>query len=429
MSAVATLGAGIFTARLANGLSILAWPDAAIPNVALYIFYRCGSRNERAGLTGLSHFFEHMMFNGTRAHGHMQFDVIMERAGGRNNAYTTQDVTVYQDWFPREALETIFELEADRMHGLALDPHVVESERGVVLAERHSMIESNNQALLDERLWATAFTTHPYHWPVIGWMEDISTWRAEDLEAYYRTYYSPGNALLVAAGDFDREALVPLAERTFGRIAASPSPPAVDVTEPPQEAERRVELTLPSHLVSYSAAWHIPGARHPDYFALRVLESILLTGHSSRLYNRLVHRERAAISVGGGFDLTVDPTLFIVNCEMRDGVSAERGEALLWEEIARLAGEGPSPAELAKVKRQRLAEHFRGMKTISGRAGIIGTSEVFFGDYTYALRSPAAFEAVSAEDVVRVARRVFTTENRTTAVLVRAGDGDAEASA
>src|SRR5262245_31850798 len=108
MNAVAMLGAGIFTARLANGLSILAWPDAAIPNVALYIFYRCGSRNERAGLTGLSHFFEHMMFNGTRAHGHGQFDVIMERAGGRNNAYTTQDVTVYQDWFPREALETIF---------------------------------------------------------------------------------------------------------------------------------------------------------------------------------------------------------------------------------------------------------------------------------------------------------------------------------
>ncbi len=411
-------------ARLTNGLSILAWPDRAIPNVAIYLFYRAGSRNERPGLTGLSHFFEHMMFNGTRAHGHMQFDVIMERAGGRNNAYTTQDVTVYQDWFPREAIETVFDLEADRMQGLALDPDVVESERGVVLAERHSMVESSNQALLDERLWEAAFTTHSYRWPVIGWMDDIASWSPADLERYYRTYYSPANALLVVAGDFDADALVPLAERTFGRVAAGTPPPAVGVTEPPQDCERRVSLTLPSHLATFSAAWHIPSARDADFFALRVVESLLLTGHSSRLYNRLVHRERAAISVAGGFDLTVDPTLFSVSCEMREGETTERGEAMLYEEIARLASDGPSPDELAKAKRQRLADHYRGMKTMSGRAGTIGSCEVFFGDFSVAFRSPAAFDAISADDVMRVASSIFTVKNRTVATLVPATEDE-----
>lgn len=420
---MASLDAPVRTARLANGLSILAWPDRAIPNVALYLFYRAGSRNERPGLTGLSHFFEHMMFNGTRAHGHMQFDVIMERAGGRNNAYTTQDITVYQDWFPRDAIETVFELEADRMQGLALDPEVVESERGVVLAERHSMVESSNQALLDERLWEAAYTAHSYRWPVIGWMADIASWRPADLESYYRTYYSPGNALLVVAGDFDAGALVPLAERTFGRVAAGTPPPAVSVIEPPQASERRVALTLPAHLANFSAAWHIGRARDADFFTLRIIESLLLTGHSSRLYNRLVHRERAAISVAGGFDLTIDPTLFTVSCEMREGEATARGEALLYEEIARLASEGPSAGELAKAKRQRLADHYRGMKTISGRAGVIGSCEVFFGDFAQAFRSPAAFGAVTIEDVRRVASRVFTPENRTVATLVPAGDG------
>jgi zinc protease len=404
--------------RLANGLSILVEPDASIPNVALYLFYRVGSRNERPGATGLSHFFEHMMFNGTRRHGPKAFDRIMESAGGRNNAYTSQNLTVYQDWFPREAIETVLELESDRMAGLAIDPAVVESERAVVAAERRATTESDNHALLEERLWEAAFTAHPYRWPVIGWMADIAAWRVEDLVAFYRTYYTPSNALLVLVGDVDAERAMALAERTFGALPAAPPPPPVDSPEPPQRAERRVELARPAQLAAFAAGWRVPPARHPDAYPLRLLESLLLTGQSSRLYRRLVDRERAALSVSGGFDVAFDPTLFVIACEMREGESPARGETLLAEEIEAVAARGPSDEELAKARRIRLAEAYRGLKTISGRAHDLGLAEIFLGDFRELFRVEEVYAAVSPDDVRRVARTYFEPSGRSVATLV-----------
>src|SRR5215468_7880141 len=165
------------THQLKNGMKILVQEDHSIPSVALYIFYRIGSRNERPGTTGLSHFFEYMMFNGAKKYGPGDFDRVMEAAGGRNNAYTSNDVTVYQDWFPSSTLELIFDLEADRIQNLSFDPKVIESERGVVASERRSSIDNNNFGILYEQLWAAAFTAHPYQWPVLGWMVDIQNWK------------------------------------------------------------------------------------------------------------------------------------------------------------------------------------------------------------------------------------------------------------
>ena len=169
------------THTLKNGMKILVQRDSSIPNVALYIFYRVGSRNERPGTTGLSHFFEHMMFNGAKKYGPGQFDQVMEAAGGRNNAYTSNDVTVYQDWFPRSGLELIFEMEADRIEHLNLDPKIIESERGVVSSERRTSIDADNLGVLYEQLWATA-SRAPVQWPVVGWMVDIENWTMEDLQ-------------------------------------------------------------------------------------------------------------------------------------------------------------------------------------------------------------------------------------------------------
>src|SRR5262245_37731236 len=166
----------IKTHTLKNGMKILLQEDHSIPSVALYIFYRIGSRNERPGTTGLSHFFEHMMFNGSQKFGPKEFDNIMEANGGSNNAYTNSDVTVYQDWFPRTALETIFDLEADRIQNLTLEEKMIESERGVVASERRTSVDASNFGLLSEQLEATAYTAHPYQWPVIGWMVDIENW-------------------------------------------------------------------------------------------------------------------------------------------------------------------------------------------------------------------------------------------------------------
>src|SRR5512140_2181960 len=183
--------AEVKTTTLANGMKILVQEDHSIPNVALYTFYRIGSRNERVGTTGISHFFEHMMFNGAKKYGFGQFDKTMEAQGGSNNAYTSQDVTAYQDWFPASMLPLIFDLEADRIRDLSFDPKIVESERGVVASERRSSVDNNNFGILREQLWAAAFTAHPYHWPVVGWMTDIENWKMEDLKRHFAMGYSP----------------------------------------------------------------------------------------------------------------------------------------------------------------------------------------------------------------------------------------------
>src|SRR5499433_61570 len=189
------------THTLNNGMKVLVQPDHSIPNVALYVFYRIGSRNERPGTTGLSHFFEHMMFNGAKKYGPKQFDQVMEAAGGSNNAYTSNDVTVYQDWFPRSALETIFDLEADRIQNLSFDPKMIASEREVVASERRTSVDNSNLGILDEQLSAAAFTAHPYQWPVIGWMVDIENWKMDDLKRHFELGYSPANATMVVTGD------------------------------------------------------------------------------------------------------------------------------------------------------------------------------------------------------------------------------------
>ncbi len=204
------------THQLTNGMKMLMVEDHAIPNVALYLFHRVGSRNERTGITGLSQFFEHMMFNGARKYGPGMFDRVMEDNGGANNAYTTEDLTVYEDWFPSPALPLIFDLEADRTAWLSFDPKMVESERGVVANERRLSVENNNESLLSEQLLAAAFTAHPYHWPVVGWMVDIRNWKREDLIEYYKTYYAPNNCEMVIAGDIHPEQVIELARRYSG---------------------------------------------------------------------------------------------------------------------------------------------------------------------------------------------------------------------
>src|SRR5438128_210176 len=179
----------VATKTLKNGMKVLVQTDHSIPSVALYIFYKIGSRNERPGTTGLSHFFEHMMFNGAKKYGPKQFDEVMEAAGGSNNAYTSNDVTAYQDWFPRSALETIFDLEGDRIQNLNFDEKMIESERGVVASERRTSVDNSNLGILYEQLAATAYTAHPYQWPVIGWMVDIENWTMEDLKHHFDIGY------------------------------------------------------------------------------------------------------------------------------------------------------------------------------------------------------------------------------------------------
>src|SRR5262245_45505636 len=294
------------THTLKNGMKIIVEEDRSIPNVALYIFYRIGSRNERPGTTGLSHFFEHMMFNGAKKYGPKQFDQVMEAAGGSNNAYTSRDVTVYQDWFPSSSLELIFDLEADRIQNLSFDPKMIESERGVVASERRTSVDANNFGILSEQLWATAYVAHPYQWPVLGWMVDIENWKMDDLKRHFAMGYSPSNATMVVAGDVSADHVLKLAQKYIEPIPSHDPPPKVTTQEPEQLGERRLVVKKYAQLPILMIAYHVPQTASPDYYSLRVLEMVLLSGQSSRLYQRIVDKDQLAIAIEGGFEFAID---------------------------------------------------------------------------------------------------------------------------
>ncbi len=421
--AAETLNFPVQTHTLKNGMKVLVHEDHSIPNVALYIFYKVGSRNERPGITGLSHFFEHMMFNGAKKYGPHMFDRVMEDNGGSNNAYTTNDVTVYQDWFPSATLELIFDLEADRIRDLSFDPKMIASERGVVASERRTSVDNSNFGVLDEQFNAAAFIAHPYHWPVVGWMSDIESWTIDDLKAHFRMGYAPNNAVMVVAGNVKTAEFLALAEKYIGTIPRRDPPPPVVTKEPEQLGEHRVRVDKLAQLPILQTGWHVPETANADYYPLTVLEVILTSGQSSRLYKRLVDRDQLAISVAGGMPNAFDPTMFQITAQPREGVKPEAVEKALYDELARISDALVDPKELQKAKNTLLARFYRSMKTINGQANTLGTYEVFFGDYKKLLEAPDLYEKVTREDLQRVAKKYFTEKNRTVATLIPLAEG------
>ncbi len=409
---------GVGTHRLDNGMRIIVQEDHSIPSVALYIFYTIGSRNERPGTTGLSHFFEHMMFNGSENFGPGLFDEIMEAAGGSNNAYTSTDVTVYQDRFPPSALETIFRLEVDRIQNLSIDRRMVESERGVVASERRTSVEASNRSILSEQLMAAAFTAHPYQWPVIGWMVDIENWTMDDLENHFEIGYSPANATMVVVGAVDAAEFIKIAEDRFGAIASRGLPPPVTTREPEQRGERRVVVTKQAQLPLLMVGYHVPESMHEDYYPLRMLETILFDGESSRMYRQIVDQDQLALSVNARYGMALDPTLFRITAQPREGVSPMSVERALYEELDRLKDAPVGDDELEKARNIRLADFYRGLKTLNGKANALGNFDVFFGDYRRLFTAPGDYSRVTPDDIRRVAREYFTETNRTVATLI-----------
>lgn len=406
---------------LDNGLKVLLVEDHDIPNVALYTFFRVGSRNERPGLTGVSHFIEHMMFNGTKEFGPGEFDRTMEFRGGSNNAYTSDDMTGYTDWFPAAALEHMIAMEADRMQGLIFDPEVFESERGVIASERRAGVENNNDAILFETVRATAIMAHPYRWNVIGWMSDILSWPRDEVIAYYRTYYAPNNAVLVLVGDFAADEALRLIRTHYGPIPAGPPPPEVRTEEPPQlgpkEAVVRREAQTPSLLL----AWHGPEASSADYVPLAVLAMPLLDGDSSRLHRRLVRDEQLALRVSGGIQESIDPYLFLISVKPRPGADLGRIEAIVEEELARLRTDGLTGAELEKAMNMVRADYYRQLQTIGGLANALGRAELIHGDYGALFRMVDRYRAVTNADVREAAARYLLETNKTVGRLIPLG--------
>jgi zinc protease len=426
-STVEGVPAEIRSLTLENGLKIIVWPDHDIPNVVMYNYVRAGSRNEHPGITGLSHFFEHMMFNGTKKREPGTFDREMEAAGGANNAYTSNDVTVYQDWFPSSVLETIFELEADRFENLEIDPEVVESERGVVYSERRMRVDNDNEGRLFEQMFATAYVAHPYQFPTIGWPSDIENWTQEDLESYYRTYYAPNNCTVVITGDVDMAEVFELAEDYFGSIDSQDPPLAVRTVEPEQQGSRRLAIEADAQTPLLHMAFHSPAADDPEMLALNLLLYILAGGDSSRLHQALVEQEQLVISVGAYLHEGFDPGLTYFYMTLPPDGDLAAVEARVLEELQLAATKGVSDAELAKARNIMLANFWRSMATINGKASQLGEHEVFHGGYEHLFTLPERIETVTVEDLSAIAARVFDERRMTVGTLYApASAGEAE---
>lgn len=402
---------------LKNGMKIFVLEDHSIPNANMYFFYKVGSRNEYVGITGISHFFEHMMFNGAKKYGPKQFDRVMEANGGSNNAYTTENITAYTDWFPSSSMEVMFDLEADRIANLNFDPKMIESERGVILSERSTGLENDPLEQLWQETQATAFIAHSYQWPVIGWESDIKNWTKEDLENYFHTYYAPNNCVVVISGDVKLNEVKKLAEKYFEPISAGPKPRSLHTIEPEQTGERRVfvkrEVPSPYILMAY----HVPQTGSTDYYAIELLNSILSQGESSRLYNSIVDDQQLALEVGSVYFNAFDPTLLFIYGIANDGITAAQLEKSILDELDKIIKNGVSEGELQKVKNQKLMEFYQTTETINGMSNTIGTYELFFGDYKKMFTAPEDYKKVTAEDIKNVAAKYFTKQNRTVGIL------------
>jgi len=416
-SASSSGAADVTSTTLQNGMQIIVWPDHDIPNIALYNFVRVGSRNEATGITGLAHFFEHMMFNGTSTRQPGDFDRVLEANGARNNASTSNDVTVYQDWLPSAALATVFELEADRLRNLAFEPKVVESERSVVYSERRLSVDDNPSSRLQEQVQAAAFVAHPYHIPTIGWPSDIESWKIDDLKEFFQRNYAPNNCTMVLVGDLDPQATLALARKYFETIPAREGPRPILTKEPPQTGERRVTLMTDAQTPIVQFAYHGIASADPRSPALELLMRILADGDASRLHRALVEEQKLAISADGFVQSGFDPGLVWFSLSLPSDGNIAAAEKAFDAQIDKVRKDGVTKAELARSRNQALADFWRGQATIDGKAEALGSYAVMKGGYQKLFDAPQAYERVTLEDIKKLAGELLQQSSRTVGLL------------
>ena len=403
---------------LPNGLQIRLLRDNALPVATLYSFFRVGSRNERPGITGISHLFEHMMFNGSRKYGPKEFDRRLESAGGSSNAYTSNDMTAYYEDFAADALPLVLDLEADRMASLTIDDNSLAREREVVKEERRFRTDNDIDGMMDEAMGALAFLAHPYRWPVIGWMTDIDAITRQDCENYFRTYYAPNNCTLVLVGDFESQKSLALIEKLYAPIPSGEPLPRVATGEPPQKGERRAVIRYPSQAPAVLVGFRAPGGRDPDSLVLDLIETALSSGEGARLKRALVYQQELCVDASVFFGWRVDPALFEVSLKLSPGVDPARAESALFSELSRLCDEELSAKELDRAKNMVRAQLLRGLATSNGRAHTIGQMELMLGSWKAMLDLGDRYSALTAKDLRRVAQKTFAAHRRNVVTLV-----------
>ena len=408
----------VVATTLDNGLRVLLLEDQRSPIVSFQMWYRVGSRNEHRGMTGIAHFLEHLMFKGTPSHGPKQFARLVEENGGQDNAFTSQDVTSYYVDIAADKLDLVLDLEADRMQNLLLDPKEINSEREVVIEERRTRTEDDPGGFLGEEVSSIAFKAHPYQAPIIGWMDDIKRITPEEIRAFYKTYYVPNNAIVVAAGAFRADDVLEKIKRRFGRIPRGKVPPPMLAVEPTPNGERRVIVKRQAELPIVYMAWHVPNYQSDDSVALELLSTILSGGRASRLYRDLVYQRQLALEAGGDNSyFSIDPNLFWFWATPMPGQTPEKLETELSAHIERLKKEPVTDEEMARAKNQIEAAFVYQDDSIHQRASLLARFELIGG---YAMKDSflAKIRAVTAADLTRVARTWFDPDKKIVGVLL-----------
>ncbi|KHE93247.1 MAG: insulinase family protein [Candidatus Scalindua rubra] len=405
--------------RLKNGLRLILAEDHSSPIISFQVWYNVGSRNERPGITGISHLFEHMMFKGSKNVEPEEHGRIIQQNGGTDNAFTAKDMTAYFENLPGSQLELAVRLEADRMAHLRLTTDTLASERQVVKEERRMRVDNSLVGKLSEALYSTAFISHPYRWPVIGWMSDIDSISLEDCKAFYRSHYAPNNATVILLGDIDFQKTISIVEKHFGNIPPAELVDEVIPIENIQQQERQKDLFVDASFPWLAVAYHIPEAAHDDIPVLELIGNILTGGRSSRLYRRVIYEDQSALSVFASVDNNKAPGLFVITVNsIKQGHTLEEVTSVVNESLERLKTEMVTERELEKAINQKETSLVFGLQTNFARGMRIGFSLARTGDPLGFIKKLENYRHATAEDIQEVAKKYFTPENRTTIRLL-----------
>lgn len=415
---------------LSNGMTVLLREMHNTPVISSWVLYRIGSRNEPTGLTGISHWVEHMMFKGTDQFAAGYLDKAIDREGGYWNAQTSMDYTAYYETMPADRIDLALRAEADRMRNAKFDPEEVETERTVIISERQGS-ENSPTFWLGEEVQAAAFRVHGYHHEIIGDMIDLETMSRDDLYQHYRKYYVPNNAIAAIVGDFDTPAMLQRLEELYGSIPAGPAPKTFLRPEPPQTGERRVRVERPGPTPFLSIVYRVPEAVHADWMKLFVLDSILggasipgggsVGNRTSRFYKALVKTQLAS-SISSGLLPSIDPYLYGIDATVRDGRTLEEVEAALFAEIDKAINGNITQAELDKARKQARALVAYSTETVTNQAFWLSYFEHIAGDYEFFLSFEERLRAVTLDDIHAVARTYLQPSQRTVGWFVPTGE-------
>jgi zinc protease len=399
--------------QLPNGLTVILHQDRSTPIVNVQLWYHVGSKDEKPGRTGFAHFFEHLMFKGSRNVEPEQHTSIVASVGGQANAYTNEDTTVFWQTVPAHFLPLVLWMEADRMATLRIEQETFVREREVVKEERRMRIENQPYGRLNEIIYEQAFTTHPYRHPVIGSMEDLNAATLADVRDFYATYYVPSNVTVVISGDFDVAEATSLVNQYFDRVPKAAKPVPRDIPrEPAQKQEKRVTVEEAVPLPAVVVAHHITYDGHPDAYPLHIAAKVFSDGQSSRIYRKLVYESGMALTAFGQANLIEHPNLFYTVAIVNPGQSPAAVEKALIAELDRMKAEGVTARELQRSKNQFARDYILGRETVQQKATHLAHAEVLHSDITTADGEFDIFQNITQADVQRVAKTYFTPESR-----------------